>query len=214
MNLLASVSVTSSQKGAEKMRKKRKPKRFWTRPGRTGKWWQNFLDNVVILEESLPLAMIFNSSMESGIFPDNWKLAKVTPIFKSGHKSDPFNYRPISIISVFAKIFERIIHDQLYDFLKENSILMPNQSAFRKLHSTTTSFIDCTYYWYENIDKKQKNLSMLLYLRKAFDTVDHKIMFMKLNVIGINGITGDWFSSYLRNRKQYCSLGNQASYKA
>ena len=158
--------------------------------------------------------MIFNSSMECGIFPDNWKLAKVTPIFKSGHKSDPHNYRPISIISVFTRICERIIHDQLYDFLKENSILMPNQSAFRKLHSTTTSLIDCTDYWYENIDKKQMNLSMFLDLRKAFNTVDHKIMFMKLNVIGINGITGDWFSSYLRNRKQYCSLGNQASNKS
>ena len=158
-----------------------------------------------------PLVMIYNSSMESGVFPDFWKLARVTPIFKSGNKSDANNYRPISIISVFARIFEKIVHDQLYNFLSTNNILTPSQSAFRKLHSTITSLINCTDNWYRNIDKKQLNLSLFLDLKKAFDTVDHQIMVKKLNAIGVRGIAGDWFASCLSNRKQYCSLGDQKS---
>ena len=100
------------------------------------------------------------------------------------------NYRPISIISVFARIFEKIVHDQLYNFLSINNILTPSQSAFRKLHSTITSLINCTDNWYINIDKKQLNLSLSLDLKKAFDTVDHKIMVKKLNAIGVRGIAG------------------------
>ena len=91
-----------------------------------------------------PLVMIYNSSMETGVFPDLWKFARVTPIFKSGNKSNANNYRPISIISVFARIFEKIIHDQLHNFLTINNILTSSQSAFRKLHSTITSLINCT----------------------------------------------------------------------
>ena len=135
----------------------------------------------------------------------------MTPIFKSGNKSDANNYRPISIISVFARIFEKIVHDQLYNFLSTNNILTPSQSAFRKLHSTITSLINCTDNWYRNIDKGQLNLSLFLDLKKAFDTVDHKIMVKKLNAVGVRGIAGDWFASYLSNRKQYCSLGDQTS---
>ena len=118
---------------------------------------------------------------------------------------------PGPIISVFARIFEKIVHDQLYNFLSTNNILTPSQSAFRKLHSTITSLINCTDSWYRNIDKKQLNLSLFLDLKKAFDTVDHQIMVKKLNAIGVRGIAGDWFASYLSNRKQYCSLGDQKS---
>ena len=132
-------------------------------------------------------------------------------IFKSGNKSDAHNYRAISIISVFARIFEKTVHDQLYNFLSRNNILTPSQSAFRKLHSTNTSLINCTDNWYRNIDKKQLNLSLFLDLKKAFDTVDHQIMVKKLNAIGVRGIAGDWFASFLSNRKQYCSLGDQKS---
>ena len=105
----------------------------------------------------------------------------------------------------------QIVHDQLYNVLTINNILTPSQPAFRKLHSTITSLINCTDNWYRNIDKKQLNLSLFLDLKKAFDTVDHKIMVKKLNAIGVRGIAGEWFDSYLSNRKQYCSLGDQKS---
>ena len=122
------------------------------------------------------LAMIFNSSLENGIFPDIWKLARVTPIFKSGVKRDLNNYRPISVISIFSKILERIVHEQILDFILENNIIIKNQSAFRKLHSTITSLIGFTDHWYKNIDSKKLNLTIFLDLRKAFDTVDYAIL--------------------------------------
>ena len=148
------------------------------------------------------LTMVLNSSLRKGIFPDVWKLARVTPIFKSGSKSEANNYRPISVISVFSRILERIVHDQVYEYLKANKVLTMSQSAFQKLCSTITSLIDSTDYWYENIDHKQFNLATFLDLKKAFDTVDHKILLEKLSKYGIRELSGDWFQSYLKNRRQ------------
>ena len=103
-----------------------------------------------------PLTMVFNSSLKYGIFPDIWKLARVTPIFKTGSKSqkDGNNHRPISVISVFSRMLEKIVHDQLIEYPITDKVLTPNQSAFRKLYSTVTSLINGTAYWYENMDKK------------------------------------------------------------
>ena len=124
---------------------------------------------------------------------------------------DVNNYRPISVISVFSRILERIVHDQILNFILDNNILTKNQSAFRKLHSTITSLIGTTDYWYENIDSKKLNLTIFLDLRKAFDTVDHEIMVKKLWKYGMRGNTGSWFQSYLDQRKQYCSENGQRS---
>ena len=78
-----------------------------------------------------PLTMVFNSSLRKGIFPDVWKLARATPIFKSGSQSEANNYRPISVNSVFSRILERIVHDQVYEYLKANKVLTMSQSAFQ-----------------------------------------------------------------------------------
>ena len=100
-----------------------------------------------------PLTMIFNSSLKYGTFPNIWKLAKVTPIFKSGSKRDGNNYRPISVISVFFQMLDKIAHDQLSRYLISNKVLTPHQSTFRKMRSTITSLINGTDYWYEYMDK-------------------------------------------------------------
>lgn len=139
-----------------------------------------------------PLAMIFNASLAKGIVPNVWKLAKITPIFKTGARNEKNNYKPISVLSVFAKLFEKIVHDQLSDFL--------SQFAYRKLHSTITSLISISDYWYENIDKNDVNFALFLDLKKAFDTVDHEILIRKLKVYGIDGIELEWFRSYLSCR--------------
>ena len=136
---------------------------------------------------SKPLSMIFNSSLEKGIFPDIWKFARVTPIFKSGAKKDVYNYRPISVTSIFSRMLERIVHDQMFDFLLENNVITKNQSAFRKLYSTITSLICSTDHWYENIDNKKLNLTIFLDLKKAFDMVDHKILVEKIAQIRYEG---------------------------
>ena len=100
-----------------------------------------------------PLTMNFNSSLKYGIFPDIWKLARATPIFKTGSKKDANNYRSISVISIFSRMLEKLVHDQLIEYLITNKVLTPNQSAFRKLHSTVTSLINGTDYRYENMGK-------------------------------------------------------------
>ena len=86
-----------------------------------------------------------------------------------------------------------------------------NQFAYRKLHSTTTSQISVSVYWYENIDKNNLNFALFLDLKKAFDTVDHEVLVRKLKVYGIDGIELEWFRSYLRSRQQYCSLNGHKS---
>ena len=93
---------------------------------------------------------------------------------------DANNYRPISVISVFSRIFKRIGHDQVYEYLKANKALTMSQSAFRKLFSTITPLIDSTDCQYENIDQTQLNFAVFLDFKMAFDTVDHKILLEKL----------------------------------
>ena len=161
-----------------------------------------------------PLMMIFNASLKQGIFPNIWKLAKITPMYKSGARSEENNYRPISVLSVFSKLFEKVVHDQLSDFLLSTRKLTMSQFAYRQLHSTITSLISVSDYWYENIDKNNVNIALFLDLKKAFDTVDHEILIRKMKVYGIKDIEVEWFRSYLKNRQQYCSLnGNKSSYR-
>ena len=154
---------------------------------------------------------IFISSIKNGIFPDVWKTASVSPIHKSGSKSDLNNYRPISVTSVFARMIEQLAHDQLSEFLTVKNILTSSQAAFRKLSSTTTSLISSTDHWHENMDNNKMNLAIFLDLRKAFYTVDHNILIKKLNSYGIVDGTGGWFECYLSNRTQFCTLNGNKS---
>ena len=108
-------------------------------------------------------------------------------------------------------MLERLVHDQLSEFLTVNNILTSIQAAFRKLNSTTTSLISSTDHWHENMDNNRMNLAIFLDLRKAFDTVDHNILIKKLNSYGIVDRTGDWFESYLSNRAQFCTLNGNKS---
>ena len=124
----------------------------------------------------IPIRDIFNQSISQGIFPDDWKCAKVTPLFKQGDRDDLNNYRPISVISVMAKVFERIVYDQLYAYLEEHNIICKYQSGFRAIHSTVTALLEATDTWAYNIDRGKINVVVFLDLRKAFDTVDHEIL--------------------------------------
>ena len=152
------------------------------------------------------LAYLFNLVLNAGIFPDDMKLAKVTSIYKCGSKTDCGNHRPISVISAVAKILEKIIHDQLFDFLKQNLILANQQSGFRPLHSTETTLPHSVNQCLVNMDKGLINGFLFLDLKKAFDTVDHKILISKLEKYGIRGTALHLFQRYLSERKQICKL--------
>ena len=134
------------------------------------------------------------------LFPDEWKIARVVPLFKSGQRNLPENYRPISVLPVISKIMERIMYDQLYKYLTEAGILSDCQFGFRKSHSTTTALLDCTNNRYVNIDRKLFNVVVLIELKKTFDTVDHIILLRKLECHGIKGEALALLGSYLTNR--------------
>ena len=102
---------------------------------------------------SYSLCEIFNLSIITGVFPEEWRCSKVIPLLKQGERVDMNNYRLISIIPVVAKVFERSIYDQLYAYLSDNNMIAAHQSGFRSLHSTVTALLDATNNWAYNIDK-------------------------------------------------------------
>ena len=124
------------------------------------------------------------------------------------------NYRPISVLSPIAKVFERTIYSQLYDYLQTNNLLSKFHSGFRKFHSTATSLLDATMEWLTNMDSSKINSVVFLDLSKAFDTVDHSILLRKLCLYGLSISTLKWFKSYLTDRLQCCFInGSLSSHK-
>lgn len=173
----------------------------------------NKLIRIAAKQLSSPFTQIFNESILSGIVPNVLKISRVTPLYKSGPMTDPNNYRPISILSPFSKILEKIIHDQLQSFLDKNKILFKYQFGFRKKHSTEQAILEITETLKNNIDNKLVTCGLFLDFSKAFDTVNHKILLSKLNRYGIRGNALSWFTNYLQNRQQYVKIDNYESTK-
>ena len=98
----------------------------------------------------------------------------MAPIFKSGQSNDRSNYRPISVLPFLSRVFEKLIYNQLYDYLDKNRLLFSKQSGFRSLHSVVTCLLNCTNDWYINMEKGQYTAMVFIDLKKAFDTVDHE----------------------------------------
>ena len=115
---------------------------------------------------SLSLADLFNLSITTNTFPDDWKVAKVFPLFKSGERNDPNNFRPISVLPTIARVFERLVYEQMYAYFTENNLIQPRQSGFRSLHSTVTALLDMTNQWCLNIDKEMVSGVIALILRR------------------------------------------------
>ena len=157
------------------------------------------------------LSYIFNRSLSERKFPDDWKSARVCPIFKSGKRDECANYRPISILSAISKIFEKLVFEQLSRYLTTNKILTDYQSGFRKGFSTCFSLLRTTNEWLVNMDKGLINGVVFLDVKKAFDTVDHDILIKKLEFYGIKNNTLRWFISYLSHTKQVCKVGMSVS---
>ena len=154
------------------------------------------------------LEKIFNLSIQTGVYPNSLKVAKVIPIFKKGDPTSVNNYRPISILSPINKIFEKILYSRLISFIDKNQLLYKYQYGFRKNHSTEHALIELVDQIKLNMDKKKMTCGIFIDLSKAFDTVDHQILLAKLENYGIRGKILDLIKSYLTDRKQYVQLGN------
>jgi hypothetical protein len=160
---------------------------------------------------AVPLSILINKSLSTGIFPDALKIAKVIPIYKAKDKDNVTNYRPISLLSAVSKVIEKVVHKRLYYFLESNDKFYENQYGFRPKRSTVnaiTHFVNDTI---KSLENKEATLSVFLDLSKAFDTIDHNILLKKLEFYGVRGLPLKWFTSYLNNRKQFVQYDKRAS---
>ena len=159
----------------------------------------------------LPLCHIINMSITKGVFPEKLKIVKVIPIHKGGSTEDVNNFRPISLLSIFDKIIEKVIQRKLYHFLEHHEILFENQFEFRKNNSTSYAIMEITESIKESIDSGNFGCGIFIDLKKAFDTVNHEILLKKLQHYGVRGSMLDWFTSYLTGRKQYVFYNGESS---
>ena len=144
-------------------------------------------------------------SFINGIFPGNCTIARIVPIFKKGERDKPTNYRPISILSCFTKIFEKIIYKRLINFLNKHNVIQKTQYGFQKNISTNHALIDVITNSFDNINNNLYTGLVFLDLTKAFDTVSHDILLHKLDHYGIRGKTNDLIQTFLQ-RKQFVSV--------
>ena len=144
-----------------------------------------------------------NLSILYGCFPSELKLAKVVPIFKADCPSVYTNYRPVSVLSCFSKLLETLMFDRLISFIIQHDLLYKYQFGFRKAHSTILAIITLTDMVSKALENGDHVIGVFLDFSKAFDTVDHDILFKKLNHLGIRGVAHDCLRDYLDNRYQY-----------
>ena len=160
---------------------------------------------------AIPLTIIFNNSVSQGKFPLLFKHATVVPIHKKGPKDDISNYRPISLLNIFSKIFEKLMKKSLINFLESKNILNPSQFGFRRGLNTFDALRTFSEEIYSSLDSKHSLLSIFIDFTKAFDTVRHDILLRKLHFYGIRGIIQDWFRDYLSQRSQSTKFYNSVS---
>ena len=158
-----------------------------------------------------PISTPCNLSISQGVFPNACKVVKLKPIFKKGKKTDPSNYRPISLLPSISKIIERVIHDQTNGFLSDEDILYNYQSGFRGNHSTNLYLSFLTDKVSRGFDEGLLTGMILIDLQKAFDTIDHEILLQKLKAIKFSESTIKWFKSYLSERIFLVNIENKLS---
>ena len=162
-----------------------------------------------------PLHYLINLSLETGFVPREFKIAKVIPVFKSGDCHDYNNYRPISLLSAFSKLVEKVVARQLLGFINTHEILYKHQYGFRPNHSTSQPVLHLTEQIYKALNQNPsgKTITIFIDLKKAFDTVDHTILLEKMKTYGVRNNANLWFQNYLKDREQFVSINGVESEK-
>ena len=163
---------------------------------------------------SFPLKMFFQKSFDQGLVPKSYKTQQIIPLFKKGMKTDPKNYRPISITSHIIKILERVIRTKLVKYFETNSILNSNQHGFRKSRSCITQLISHTTNILENLVNGNEVDVIYLDYSKAFDKIDHAILIQKLKLLQLPEKYLVWIKNFLTDRTQYVYHNEAKSYES
>ena len=169
-----------------------------------------------VIKDCLPyilpiLTRLMNSSFACSKFPRVWKKSVIVPHLKDGDHEVPNNNRPISLLPVFSKVAEKIALIQFNDFLTKQDKLTQHQSGNRKNHSTETLSLLVADHIFRAIDQQQLTAMVLIELSKAFDSICHSTLLLKLRSLGTSSQALKWFESYLTNRKQSTRLGTSLS---
>ena len=160
---------------------------------------------------AMPLSHIINCSLISDIVPSKLKIAKVIPISKNGHREDMYDYRPISILSCFSKILEKIIASRLLSFLLRYNILYDHKFGSMPGKNTTHAILSLVDYLINSFEDNKLTCGIFLDISKAFDSIRHNILLSKLYKYGIGENTLNWFMNYLFSRYQFASVNNTSS---
>ena len=154
------------------------------------------------------ITKLINLSYKMNIFPDILKKAIVNPIYKKDDKNDISNYRPISILTILSKIFEKSAANQLLNYFETHFLINNKQHAYRKFHSTITCLFELINYVHETLDQRKVIAIVSLDLSKAFDSINHDLLLKKLKNLNLNNQAIEYISSYLKNRLQVTKMTN------
>ena len=166
-------------------------------------------DGAKVLAKSI--TVIFNLLVEKSVFPDECKIAKLKPLYKKGSKLEPKNYRPISLLPIVSKMFEKLVHYQTQNYLDKHGIFYKYQSGFRTKHSTDTCLTLLNNTILNGMDRGFLTGMILIDLQKAFDTIAHEIFSMKLECMDFDKSTILCYKSYLKNRTFWVNIENDYS---
>jgi hypothetical protein len=158
-----------------------------------------------------PIAHIFNLSLSNSVVPQEWKDAIIAPIFKKGNKSDPANYRPVSLTSILCKVLEKCVANRITEHIFKNNLTCKEQHGFRSGRSTTTNLLEALNIWTEALSHNIPMDIIFLDYAKAFDTVPHKRLINKIKSFGISGEVLEWITQFLTGRRQCVKVNNTKS---
>ena len=178
-------------------------------PGPDG-WHQRFLKESAE-QLTVPLCVLFRKFLDSGFIPNEWKIAHVTPVFKKGNRQQSSNYRPISLTSALCKVFESILKDGITEFFATNHLLADEQYGFRAGRSCATQLLFAMDNWTDALQQGIPIDVIYLDFSKAFDSVPHQRLLVKLKAYGVQGKLLNWIEAFLTHRQQRVVINNAKS---